>query len=33
VNMDYLYVAGWSFFTDIKIMLRTVLHMLRRSGV
>ena len=24
VNIDYLYVANWSFWTDMKIMLRTV---------
>jgi lipopolysaccharide/colanic/teichoic acid biosynthesis glycosyltransferase len=33
VNIDYLYIANWSLFTDVKIMLRTVLHMLRRHGV
>jgi len=31
VKIDYLYVANWSFWTDIKILLRTVPCMLRRS--
>ena len=26
VNMDYLYIANWSLFADVKIMLRTALH-------
>ena len=33
VNVDYLYVANWSFWTDVKIMLRTVLHVLRSRGM
>jgi exopolysaccharide biosynthesis polyprenyl glycosylphosphotransferase len=33
VNMDYLYIANWSLFTDVKIILRTVLHVAGRSGV
>ena len=32
-NMDYLYIANWSLFTDVKIILRTVLHVAGRSGV
>ncbi len=31
--MDYLYVANWSLWTDIKIMLRTVPHVIGRRGV
>ena len=33
VTIDYLYIANWSLWTDIKIMLRTILHMLSRRGV
>ncbi len=33
VKIDYLYVTTWSFWTDIKIMLRTVPYMLRGGGV
>jgi exopolysaccharide biosynthesis polyprenyl glycosylphosphotransferase len=33
VNMDYLYIANWSLFTDVKIILRTVLHVAGRNGV
>ena len=32
VKIDYLYIANWSFWIDVKILLRTVVHMLRRSG-
>lgn len=32
VKIDYLYVANWSLWTDVKILLRTVPHMLRRGG-
>jgi exopolysaccharide biosynthesis polyprenyl glycosylphosphotransferase len=32
-KMDYLYIANWSLFTDIKIILRTILHMAGRSGM
>jgi lipopolysaccharide/colanic/teichoic acid biosynthesis glycosyltransferase len=31
--IDYLYVANWSLWTDIKILLRTVLHVLARRGL
>ncbi len=31
--MDYLYVANWSLWTDIKILLRTVSHVVRRRGL
>jgi exopolysaccharide biosynthesis polyprenyl glycosylphosphotransferase len=30
--IDYLYVANWSLWTDIKIILRTIPHMLARGG-
>jgi exopolysaccharide biosynthesis polyprenyl glycosylphosphotransferase len=33
VKIDYLYVAGWSLWTDMKILLRTVPYMLRRRGM
>jgi exopolysaccharide biosynthesis polyprenyl glycosylphosphotransferase len=33
VAIDYLYVANWSLWTDIKIMLRTVPHVLGRRGL
>ncbi len=32
VELDYLYVANWSLWSDIKIMLRTIPHVLARSG-
>jgi exopolysaccharide biosynthesis polyprenyl glycosylphosphotransferase len=31
--MDYLYVANWSLWTDVKILLRTVPHVLARRGM
>ncbi len=33
VAMDYLYVANWSLWTDIKILLRTVPHVFLRRGL
>jgi exopolysaccharide biosynthesis polyprenyl glycosylphosphotransferase len=33
VKIDYLYVAGWSLWADIKILLRTVPYMLSRRGM
>ena len=33
VKIDYLYVAGWSLWEDVKIMLRTVPYMLARRGM
>jgi len=33
VNIDYLYVANWSLWVDIKILLRTVPFMLSRRGL
>jgi lipopolysaccharide/colanic/teichoic acid biosynthesis glycosyltransferase len=32
VKIDYLYLAGWSLWADVKIMLRTVPYMLARRG-
>jgi exopolysaccharide biosynthesis polyprenyl glycosylphosphotransferase len=32
VAMDYLYVANWSLWTDTKILMRTVPHVLRARG-
>jgi exopolysaccharide biosynthesis polyprenyl glycosylphosphotransferase len=33
VGIDYRYVAGWSLWLDLKILLRTVRHVLRRGNV
>jgi exopolysaccharide biosynthesis polyprenyl glycosylphosphotransferase len=33
VKIDYLYVTTWSFWTDIKILLRTVPYILRGGGL
>jgi lipopolysaccharide/colanic/teichoic acid biosynthesis glycosyltransferase len=33
VGIDYLYVANWSLWTDVKILLRTVPYVLRRRGM
>jgi exopolysaccharide biosynthesis polyprenyl glycosylphosphotransferase len=33
VAMDYLYVADWSLWKDVKIMLRTIPHVLGRRGL
>ncbi|MEA2146468.1 MAG: hypothetical protein QOG59_2055 [Solirubrobacteraceae bacterium] len=32
VKIDYLYAANWSLWGDMKIVLRTFAHMLRRRG-
>jgi exopolysaccharide biosynthesis polyprenyl glycosylphosphotransferase len=32
VNIDYLYGANWSLWTDVKILLRTAEHVLGRRG-
>jgi exopolysaccharide biosynthesis polyprenyl glycosylphosphotransferase len=32
VKMDYLYRANWSLWLDLKILLRTFVHVLRRRG-
>jgi lipopolysaccharide/colanic/teichoic acid biosynthesis glycosyltransferase len=33
VTIDYLYRANWSLWLDIKILLRTVPHVLGRRGM
>jgi exopolysaccharide biosynthesis polyprenyl glycosylphosphotransferase len=33
VKIDYLYVAGWSLWADVKILLRTVPYMVARRGM
>ena len=33
VGIDYLYVANWSLWLDLKLLLRTVRHVLRRGNV
>jgi exopolysaccharide biosynthesis polyprenyl glycosylphosphotransferase len=32
VGIDYLYVANWSLWLDVKILLRTVSHVARRAN-
>ena len=33
VAIDYLYVSNWSLWLDLKVLLRTVRHVLRRGNV
>lgn len=33
VALDYFYIANWSLWTDVKILLRTVPHVLCRRGL
>ncbi len=33
VKLDYLYVANWSLWTDVKLLARTVPYMIRRGGI
>lgn len=33
VKIDYLYVAGWTLWSDMKLLLRTVPYMLARRGL
>src|SRR3954468_7252818 len=33
VGIDYLYGANWSLWLDIKILIRTIGHVLRRKGI
>ena len=33
IKLDYLYVASWSLWGDVKILLRTVLHVIARRGM
>ncbi|MBA2347995.1 MAG: exopolysaccharide biosynthesis polyprenyl glycosylphosphotransferase [Solirubrobacterales bacterium] len=32
VKIDYLYVAGWSLWSDVKILIRTALYVVGRRG-
>jgi lipopolysaccharide/colanic/teichoic acid biosynthesis glycosyltransferase len=32
LSIDYLYVANWSLWTDVKLLARTVGHVLARGG-
>ncbi|MGO9899253.1 MAG: hypothetical protein ACLP0J_06100 [Solirubrobacteraceae bacterium] len=33
VGLDYLYASDWSLWLDMKILLRTVRHVLRRRNM
>jgi lipopolysaccharide/colanic/teichoic acid biosynthesis glycosyltransferase len=33
LTIDYLYVANWSLWTDVQILLRTIGHVMLRRGV
>jgi len=33
VAIDYLYVANWSLSTDLKLLLRTIPHVLTARGL
>jgi lipopolysaccharide/colanic/teichoic acid biosynthesis glycosyltransferase len=33
VTIDYLYRANWSLWLDVKILLRTIPHVLSRRGL
>ncbi len=33
VGIDYLYVSTWTLWADIKLLVRTVQHVLRRGNV
>jgi exopolysaccharide biosynthesis polyprenyl glycosylphosphotransferase len=33
VKIDYLYIANWSLWSDVKILLRTIPHVLQRHGL
>ena len=33
VGLDYLYVANWSLWADLKLLVRTVPYVLGRSGM
>jgi exopolysaccharide biosynthesis polyprenyl glycosylphosphotransferase len=33
VGIDYLYVANWSLWTDVKILLRTIPYVFARQGM
>ncbi len=33
VGMDYLYVANWSLWLDLKVLVRTARHVIRRANI
>ena len=33
VKLDYLYVAGWSLWSDVKILVRTIPYVVARRGI
>ena len=33
VTLDYLYAGNWSLWTDVKILLRTIVHVVRGRGL
>jgi exopolysaccharide biosynthesis polyprenyl glycosylphosphotransferase len=33
VGIDYLYVANWSLWLDLKVLVRTIRHVMRRGNV
>ena len=33
IKLDYLYVTGWSLWSDVKILLRTVPYIVARRGM
>jgi exopolysaccharide biosynthesis polyprenyl glycosylphosphotransferase len=33
IKLDYLYVAGWSLWSDVRILLRTIPYILARRGM
>ena len=33
VKLDYLYVANWSLWTDLKILMRTSAYVTARRGI
>jgi lipopolysaccharide/colanic/teichoic acid biosynthesis glycosyltransferase len=32
VSLDYVYVTNWSLWMDVKLLLRTLSHVLGRRG-
>jgi exopolysaccharide biosynthesis polyprenyl glycosylphosphotransferase len=32
VKIDYLYIANWSFWTDVKLLIRTAVHVIEARG-
>jgi lipopolysaccharide/colanic/teichoic acid biosynthesis glycosyltransferase len=33
IKLDYLYVSGWSLWSDLKILMRTLPYVLARRGM